>query len=119
MEAATPAQPAVTVELEVHRTLYLVRLVTSSANLSPDDCRVRGGGEVGFINSTVVSVFRYQPVSKPSENLFIYFYQRNNLRGGLNAATAEKVIKAHPASSCCFMLVRHPNRIKMSLKTPV
>lgn len=66
MEAAALSQLAVTVELDVSHTL--VRLVTSTANLSPDDCRV---GDVGFINSTVVSVFRYPPVLKPSNNFFL------------------------------------------------
>lgn len=69
MEAAALPQLAVTVELDVYRTLCLVRLVTSIANLSPEDCRV---GDVGFINSTVVSVFRYQPAAKPSEIFFFF-----------------------------------------------
>lgn len=54
MEAAALSQLAVTVELDVSHTL--VRLVTSTANLSPDDCRV---GDVGFINSNISLFISY------------------------------------------------------------
>lgn len=82
----------------MYRILALVRLVTSIVNVSPDDFR---GWWVGFIISAAVSVFRSQPVLKPSENLLF----KGIIYADLNAALAEQVIKTHPAgfasSSCC------------------